>query len=123
MTKPALCMGASGSSIRLPSRSTLMRLEAVTSSNSNPKRLSRKSRNARRSGGEDQIGPAELLGEPVARREIDALLPFSGIDIALCGSADGGRDRRHSHLLNQPALSRTVSPCSFARRLAASFQP
>ena len=42
MTKPAWCIGASGSSMTLPSRSTLMRFVAVTSSNSSPKRLSRK---------------------------------------------------------------------------------
>src|SRR5262245_9570449 len=110
MTNPALCMGASGSSTRLPSRSTLMRFEAVTSSNSNPKRLTGLARNARRNVGIDQIGPAEMLDQPVARREVDALLPFGGIDVRLCGAADGGCDRRHSRLLDlfSRPLSRDV---------------
>src|SRR5436190_14295699 len=31
----------------------------------------------------DQIGPAEMIDQPVARRQIDALLPFCGIDVVL----------------------------------------
>src|SRR5215831_16056874 len=61
--------------------------------------MPRRARNPRRNVRVDQIGPAEMLHQPVTRREIDALLPLSGIDIALCGSADGGRDRWHSHPL------------------------
>src|ERR1700730_18252383 len=57
-------------------------------------------RNARRNVGIDQIGPAEMLDQPVARSEIDPLLPFGGIDVRLCGAADGGCDRGHSHLLD-----------------------
>src|SRR5258708_12952536 len=63
--------------------------------------------NARRNVGIDQIGPAEMLDQPVARREIDALLPFGGIDVRPCGAADGGCDRRHSHLLDP--VSRLLS--------------
>src|SRR5262245_49491524 len=55
-------------------------------------------RNARRNVGVDQIGPTEMLHQAVARGEIDALLPFGGIDVRPCGSADGGCDRRHSRL-------------------------
>src|SRR5215510_6830735 len=40
-------------------------------------------RNARRNVGVDQVGPAEMLDQPVARGEIDALLPFGGIDVLL----------------------------------------
>src|SRR5215468_106481 len=67
-------------------------------------------RNARRNVGIDQIGPAEMLDQPVARREVDALLPFGGIDVRLCGAADGGCDRRHSRLLDlfSRPLSRDV---------------
>src|SRR5215472_8445182 len=58
-------------------------------------------RNARRNVGVDQIGPTEMLHQAVARGEIDALLPFGGIDVRPCGSADGGCDRRHSRLLDR----------------------
>src|SRR5262249_14499855 len=56
-------------------------------------------RNARRNVGVDQIGPTEMLHQAVARGEIDALLPFGGIDVRPCGSADRGSRTRHSRLL------------------------
>src|SRR5215472_9254546 len=79
-------------------------------------------RNPRRNVGVDQIGPAEMLDEPVARREIDALLPFSGIDVALCGSADGGSDRRHARLLKSTRFQSYRQPLqALPAGLAASF--
>src|SRR5262245_59811813 len=66
-------------------------------------------RNARRNVGVDQIGPAEMLDQPVARGEIDALLPFGGIDVRPCGSADGGCGGGHSRLLDRLSRSSSVN--------------
>src|SRR5260370_654998 len=63
--------------------------------------------NARRNVGIDQVGPAEMLDQPVARGEIDAMLPFGGIDARPCGAAAGGCARRPSHLLGP--VSRLLS--------------
>src|SRR5262249_60300236 len=84
--------------------------------------MPRRARNPRRNVGVDQIGPTEMLDEPVTRREIDALLPFSGIDVALCGSADGGSARRHARLLKSTAFSNQPLQALLAG-LASSFQP
>src|SRR6516225_5936640 len=83
-------------------------------------------RNAGRNVGIDQIGPAEMLDQPVARREIDALLPFGGIDVWPCGSADGGCDRWHSRLLDLSFRCRypvTSVRSRSTQRNSISFQP
>ncbi len=47
-------------------------------------------RHARRDVGVDQVGPAEMLDQSVAGREVDALLPFGRAHVRLNAAADGG---------------------------------
>src|SRR5262249_22774936 len=49
---------------------------------------------ARRDVGVDQVGPAEVLDQPVARREIDPLLPLGGTEVRAGGPADCGESTR-----------------------------
>src|SRR5262245_3431183 len=65
-------------------------------------------RHPRRDVGIDQVGPAEMLDQPVAGGEIDALLPLRWFDLRSGGRADGGHALGHFH-----------SPCSYSACSAA----
>src|SRR5215467_11530845 len=82
-------------------------------------------RNARRNVGIDQIGPAEMLDQPVARREVDALLPFGGIHVRPCGSptADATGGILISSIRFRGRYPMTSVRSRSTQRNSISFQP